>query len=299
MFADIRKMLSSMGLPAGDLRELPSSKESFSDGGQFRIEIPSINSIQLMETAIKTSEKLGVKINRLTETYGIFRHTAPEIKDMVALAQEASCEFIMSVGPRASYDLSATAGSPQGKTVAYRLRGQEQLIRAIADVQRGIDLGVQSFLVYDEGLLMVLGKMRVANLISQNVSFKVSAHCGHGNAASFKLLESLGANSINPVRDLDLSMLAMLRQAVKVPLDCHTDVPQSSGGFVRTYEVPEMVRVAAPVYLKVGTSALRGHGTYPVKEETKNMVRQAAIVLEMVYKYCSWAKQSKEHDSVS
>ena len=88
---------------------------------------------------------------------------------------------------------------------------------------------------------MVLGKMRAQKLIDPEITFKVSAHCGHGNPASFNLLESLGADSINPVRDLDLSMLAAIRQAVDVPLDCHTDAPRSSGGFIRTYEAPEMV----------------------------------------------------------
>ena len=292
MFDEIRGILKVLDLPLGDLRELPSSTQTFNDGGHFRVEIPSMNSISLMETVMNESKRLGIKINRFTETYGIFTHTENEIRQMVAFAAEAGCEFLMSVGPRASYDTSATVGSLQGKTVAYRLRGQEQLIRAIADIYRGLNLGVKSFVIYDEGLLMVLGKMRSQNYIEQNITFKISAHCGHGNPASFRLLETLGANSINPVRDLDLSMLATLRQAVKVPIDCHTDTPVSSGGFIRTYETPEMVRVAAPIYLKTGTFALKGHGTQPTKEEAINMVRQASIVLEMVNKYYPQAKQS-------
>ncbi len=223
MFDEIRKKLEKLNFPSGDLRDLPTSKSVFEDGAHFRIETPSINSIAAMETAINESNRLGVKINRITETYGIFRHTEAEIKEMVALANSADCQLVMSVGPRARYDTSATAASPEGKTISYRLRGQEQVVRAIADIYRGLDLGVRSFLIYDEGLLMALGKMRAANYIDQNVMFKVSAHCGHGNPLSFKLLESLGANSINPVRDLDLAMLAALRQSVDVPLDCHTD----------------------------------------------------------------------------
>ncbi|MEQ9354889.1 MAG: hypothetical protein RLP97_06100 [Coleofasciculus chthonoplastes F2-STO-03] len=43
------------------------------------------------------------------------------------------------------------------------LRGQEQLIRAIEDIKRGIELGVKNFVIYDEGLLWILGKMRVAH----------------------------------------------------------------------------------------------------------------------------------------
>lgn len=292
MFDEIREILNSLGFPTGDLRDLPSSIQTFDDGAHFRIEIPSINSIMLMETVLNESKRLGIKINRLTETYGIFTHTENEIKDMVALAAESRCQFLMSVGPRASYDNSATAGSTQGKTVAYRLRGQEQMIRAIADIYRGLNASVKSFVIYDEGLLMVLNQMRAQKYIDPNVTFKVSAHCGHGNPASFQLLEQLGANSINPVRDLDLSMLAALRQTIKVPIDCHTDTPSSSGGFIRTYEAPEMVRVVAPIYLKTGTFALRAHGTQPTKEEAVNMVRQAAIILEMINKYYPQAKQT-------
>ena len=59
--------------------------------------------------------------------------------------------------------------------------------------------------------------MRKAGELPANMKFKNSAHNGHGNPASFKLLESLGADSINPVRDLSLPMLAALRQAVNVP----------------------------------------------------------------------------------
>lgn len=292
MFKEIREMLTALNFPAGDLRDLPTSTQSFDDGADFRIEIPSINSPTLMEAVINESKRLGVKINRLTETYGMFRHTETEIKDMVALAADAGSQFIMSVGPRASYDTSATAGSLQGKTIAYRLRGQEQVVRALADIYRGLDLGVKSFLVYDEGLLMALGKMREHNYIDPSIIFKISAHCGHGNPLSFKLLETLGADSINPVRDLELPMLAALRQTIKIPLDCHTDAPATSGGFVRTYEAPEMVRVASPVYLKTGTSALRGHGTQATKEEAVNMVRQTAIVLEMMERHYPAAVQS-------
>jgi hypothetical protein len=64
---------------------------------------------------------------------------------------------------------------------------------------------------------------------------------------SFNLMESLGAERINPVRDLQVPMLAALRAVVSVPIDVHTDNPPGSGGFIRVYEAPEIVRVAAPV----------------------------------------------------
>lgn len=292
MFDKIRETLELIGLPKGDLNNIPSSIKRFSDGANFRIEIPTVNSVSAMHTLINESTKLGVKINRITETYGIFRHTESEISEMVSVCADGGCQLLMSVGPRASYDTSATAHSLQGKTVAYRLRGQEQLIRAIADIERAINLGVSSFIIYDEGLLMVLGEMRTLGKLPANTSFKVSAHCGHGNPASFKLLEQLGADSINAVRDLSLPMLASLRQVIDIPIDCHTDNPVASGGFIRTYEAPEIVRVSSPVYLKTGNSVLGAHGSQMSKDDAVKAVRQASIILEMIDRYYPEAIQT-------
>ena len=36
-----RAFLQSLGLPAGDLNELPTSPKRFPDGAQYRVEIPS------------------------------------------------------------------------------------------------------------------------------------------------------------------------------------------------------------------------------------------------------------------
>ena len=82
--------------------------------------------------------------------------------------------------------------------MGYRLRGEEQIVRAIEDVKRAARLGCRGFLVYDEGCLWVLNQMRKAGEIPSDCHFKISAHAGHGNPASAKLLESIGADSINP-----------------------------------------------------------------------------------------------------
>jgi hypothetical protein len=110
-------------------------------------------------------------------------------------------------------------------------------------------------------------------------------------------LESLGADSINPVRDLQIPMIAALRAAVKVPLDIHTDNPPGSGGFIRVYEAPEIVRVAAPVHCKTGNSVVAGHGQLTSASDGKKMADQASIVVEMVGKYYPELKQSPKGSS--
>ena len=108
------------------------------------------------------------------------------------------------------------------------------------------------------------------------------------------MLESLGADSINPVRDLTLPMIAALRQAVNVPLDIHVDNPKSTGGFLRTYEAPEMVRVGAPLHLKTGNSALTTHGIPTTRPEGLRMGEQCVLAVDMVHRYFPDAIQSKK-----
>ncbi len=293
MFDKTREFLVSLGLPAGDAFDLPTSDKRFADGAHFRIEVPTVNTALACKALLEEADKLGVTINRIDETYGAFRHTLEELKEYVAICKHYGVALNLSIGPRAAYDTSATRMSEQGRVIAYRLRGEEQIVRAIEDVKRIAEIGCRGVLVYDEGLLWVLNEMRKAGELPANMKFKNSAHNGQGNPASFKMLERLGADSINPVRDLSLPMLAALRQAVNVPLDLHTDNPPGSGGFIRVYEAPEMVRVAAPVYLKTGNSCVSGHGQLTTAQNGIDMARQASIVVEMVKRYYPEAVQSK------
>jgi hypothetical protein len=292
MFEETREYVKKLGLPAGDLFDMPSSDLRFPDGAAFRIEVPTVNSAEAVAALLETSTKNGITINRVTETYGMFRHTRDEIKEYCRLCNEYGAELLMSTGPRATYDTGATVLSPQGVRISYRLRGMEQVLRAVEDIKRGYDLGVRGFLIYDEGMLWLVGQMRKDGALPKEIIFKTSAHLGQCNPCSFKLLASLGADSINPVRDLQIPMIAALRAAVETPLDVHTDNPPGSGGFIRVYEAPEIVRVAAPVHCKTGNSVVSGHGEMTSAVDGKRMADQAAIVVEMLNKYYPELKQS-------
>jgi hypothetical protein len=297
MFEETRKYLKKIGMPQGDAYDMPSSALRFPDGGAFRIEVPTVNSAEAVAALLETSTKNGITINRVTETYGMFRHTRQEIKEYCRLCHEYGAELLMSTGPRATYDTGATVLSPQGVRISYRLRGMDQMLRAVEDIKRGYDLGIRGFLIYDEGMLWLVGQMRKDGALPKDIIFKTSAHLGQCNPCSLKLLESLGADSINPVRDLQIPMIAALRQAIKTPLDVHTDNPPGSGGFIRVYEAPEIVRVAAPVHCKTGNSVVSGHGEMTSAADGKRMADQAAIVVEMVNKYYPELKQSPKRSS--
>lgn len=280
-----RKFLEEIGLPKGDDYSLSTSEKRFCDGGQYRFEVPGIQGPGAMKSLLETLDEYGVYIHRVTQTKGIMSLTDEEISLMLKYAKKWEVDLVLSVGPRATTDTSASVNTPEGQRMGYRLRGQEQIVRAIEDIKRATRLGARSFLVYDEGLLWCLDKFRNEEQIPVDCKFKVSAHSGFANPCSAKLLEEIGGNSINPVRDIQLQMVASIRQAVEVPIDLHTENPKSSGGFIRHYEVPEMIRVASPLYLKTGGSVATTHSYDTTADEAKKRAKQIVLVKRVIDEY--------------
>lgn len=282
---ETRNFLKKIGLPAGDCYDLPDSHLKFSDGGQYRFEVPGIQGPGSMKSLLTELEQNGVYIHRVTQTKGIMMLSDKDISEMVELAAEAKVDLVLAIGPRATYDTSASVHTPEGQRMGYRLRGQEQIVRAIEDVKRAVKLGCRGFLIYDEGCLWVLNEMRKQGEIPADCQFKISAHCGLGNPCAAKLFESVGANSINPIRDIQLQMLSAIRQSINIPLDVHTENPASSGGFIRHYEVPEMIRVAAPIYLKTGGSVAKTHSWETTDADAKKRAKQILLVKRVIDNY--------------
>ena len=81
---------------------------------------------------------------------------------------------------------------------------------------------------------------------------KVSVTLAAPNPATARLLEDLGATSINLPVDLSLPQIAAIRQAIDAAIDFYVESPDDFGGTVRHYETAALVRVAAPIYLKYG-----------------------------------------------
>lgn len=287
-----RKFLETIGMPRGDAYNLSTSEKRFDDGGQYRFEVPGIQNPHVMEVLMEEIDRYEIHLHRVTQTKGIMTLTDNEIIDMINLAVNNNMELILAIGPRATTDTSASVNTPEGVRMGYRLRGQEQIVRAVEDVKRAAEFGCRTFLVYDEGCLWLLDEMRKAGEIPKDCKFKVSAHMGCANPCSAKLLESIGANSINPVRDIQLQMLSAMRQAINVPIDIHTENPKSTGGFIRHYEVPEMIRVASPVYLKTGGAVATTHSWDSTESDAKKRAKQVALVKRVIDNYYPEAIQS-------
>jgi hypothetical protein len=250
--ARTRQFLERMGLPAGDLHDLPSSTQRFPDGGQWRVAIPSVEGPNALRAVFESADALGVPVHRVSQGSGVMLLTDDELDEMREIAAARGIEVSLFVGPRAGWDTGAMAYSTAGRVVAPKVRGQEQLVQAVEDVRRACEHGIESVLVTDEGLLEVLGEMKRQGELPERLILKGSVMLGASNPVSVRNLERLGLTTFNVPTDLSLAQLAAIRAATTMPLDIYIEVPDDIGGFIRHYEIAEIVRVAAPVYLKFG-----------------------------------------------
>jgi hypothetical protein len=247
-----RQFLQQMGLPPGDLHDLPSSTQRFPDGGQWRVEIPSVEGPNALRAVFESADALGVPVHRVSQGSGVMLLTDDELDEMREIAAARGIEVSLFVGPRAGWDTGAMAYAPAGRIVAPKVRGQDQLMQAVEDVRRSCEHGIKSVLVTDEGLLEVLGEMKRAGELPAGLILKGSVMLGASNPVSVRNLERLGLTTFNVPTDLSLAQLAAIRAATTMPLDIYIEAPDDIGGFIRHYEIAEIVRVAAPVYLKFG-----------------------------------------------
>ncbi|MDQ3236522.1 MAG: U32 family peptidase [Actinomycetota bacterium] len=246
------ELLRSLGLPGRDLAELPDSQKRFPDGARYRVEIPSVEGPRVLEAVLDEAEKRGVQLHRISQGSGIMLQTDAEILEMCTMAREEGLELSLFVGPRASWETGATVISGAGKTLGAQHRGQDQLAYALEDVLRGVSLGLRGVLVADAGLLRVLRDLKKNGDLPPDLVVKVSVQLAVANAAAIQVMEDLGADTYNVPTDLSLAQLAAIRAVADVPLDVYVEAPDDFGGFVRHYETPELVRVAAPVFVKFG-----------------------------------------------
>jgi hypothetical protein len=249
---ETRAFLESIGLPPGDLHDLPDSQLRFADGAQYRIEIPSVEGPACLEAVLEESARLDVAVHRVSQGSGVFLQTDDELDSMARMAADARVEISLFARPNAAWDTSAMARSPAGGALAPASRGQEQVVQGIEDVKRAAAHGIRSVLIADLGLLSVFGAMRAAGELPDDMQAKISVMLPAANPAAARVLVELGASTLNLPTDLTLAQIAAIRAAVDVPLDLYVEAPDNIGGFVRLHEIPELIRVAAPVYVKFG-----------------------------------------------
>ena len=294
-----RELLQSLGYPGAELHDLPTSKKRFPDGAQYRIELPSVEGVEALKETLRAIDEYGITVHRVSQGSGIMLLTDEEIEEMCHLTAERGMELSLFVGPRGTWDISAGPLTAAGKSQALRHEGVEQLVYAMEDLKRGAKIGLRGALVADEGLLYMTKKMKEAGELPEDFVVKVSVQMGACNPVSVKIMEDLGADTYNVPSSLTLAKLASIRQAIDIPIDIYIEVPDNFGGFLRYYEIPKIVRILAPVYIKFG---LRNHpDVYPSGkqwESTNNSlvrerVRRAAIGIDIIKRYCPEVKTSE------
>jgi hypothetical protein len=248
----VRDFLISSGLPARDLGELPDSPKRFPDGAAYRVEIPSTEGPRCFEAILAEADRLGVRVHRVSQGTGVALLTDDELAEFASLGAEQRVEVSLFARPNAGWGASASARAPAGGSLVPAAWGVEQVVAQLEEIRRAADFGIRSVLIADIGVLRLFGAMRAAGELPADMQAKISVMLPAANPASARVLEELGASTINVPVDLSLAQLAAIRAAVDVPLDVYVESPDNLGGIVRIHEIAEIVRVCAPVHVKFG-----------------------------------------------
>jgi Peptidase family U32 len=262
------------------------SDARFADGLRYRIEIPSVEGPGAFRAVLEEAGARDVQVRRVSQGSGVMMLTDAEISEMSALGAEHGVEVSLFLGPRGAWDTGGQAFATAA--AAGAARGAEGTEWCLAEVQRGLRLGIRSFLVADVGVLALLGRMKRGGELPESLVLKTSVLLPCANPETARLLEELGATTINVSTDLSSSELGELRSACTAPLDVYVEVPDDQGGFVRFYEVPEVIRAAAPVYVKLGLR--NAPNIYPsglhledvAVKLARERVRRAQLVLRLL-----------------
>jgi hypothetical protein len=289
----IRDFMEKEGIPGRDRYDLPTSEKRFPDGANYRVEIAGVERASTMEAMIDEARRRKIVIHRVVATVGGSTYCDfEELKSMARMAYDEQIEVVMTVGHRKAWDAgSKEISTGEGAMQGFRLRGSDHISYHIADMMRNIDAGIRGFLVYDEGVLHLVNRMRGEGLIPEETLFKFSVFGGYCSAAGAKIIESMGANSINPSSDVTLPILGGIRAAVNIPLDVYVIIVDAFGGMFRAYEAPEIARIASPCYFKFepGTSEADIYKPWVTEGWHQGLIREkvkiASIVQELMERH--------------
>ena len=272
---------------------------SFPDGAAFRIEIPSVEGPKVLEAVLRAAEAEGITVNRVSQGSGAVLMRAVELRDMAQAGLEAGVEVCLFVGPRERYGVGAHARSQDGRAHGDQVRGLRQISYALEDVLRATEEGIRSFLVADLGLLRAVTQAQAQGALPAGLVWKVSAAMSPSNPVTVKLLEDLGASTVNIPADATLAELAEMRAAVSIPLDLYVEAPDPLGGMVRGQELGDLIKAGAPLYAKFGLR--NAQAVYPSGHHLEAVacanaiekVHRAAVALEWLERLSPGLVQSK------
>jgi hypothetical protein len=281
-----RQWLRDNGLPYSDEITLEASGREFADGGHYGVEIPVVNNFRVLEATLGLLRSEGLPVTRFNETLGAFLLSDAEVKDMLDLCRESRVGMVFALGPRPEYDRKAAFyrggfGASQGR----RINNNDAIAQSAEEAIRLTEMGCRGLISYDLGVIRMLSDMRTAGVLPADLMIKSSSHCIVSNPLTARVYYENGTNSVTTMHDLGLSVLQDIRKlSLELTIDLPTDVYGSKGGFIRFYEVPELVQICSPMMLKIGASA-QSHPHDPVNESTiRQRVQRVALCMEYLNK---------------
>ena len=293
------KLLRELGVVTDEAAvRPPSSDRTFDDGGHARVEIPSVEGPAALRAVLDEAEGRGVPVHRVSQGSGIALLTDAEIREMVTMGADSATEVCLFVGPRAPWEGTAASLVPDGAMVGWRHTGLDQVRYAYDDVTRAVELGIRSVLLADEGLIWLVDQAKRRGDLPASLVVKASAVMGIVNALGARVLQDLGASTLNISSDTTIPRLYEMRSVLRAPLDLYVESPDSLGGFLRYAEIPELVRVGAPIYLKFGLRnapamyPTGGHVAAIAESTGRERVRRAAIGVERLARTAPTARLS-------
>jgi hypothetical protein len=280
------RVLAGRGVTAE--QAAPASRARFGDRAHFRIEIPSCEGPEVLRAIVAEAAARGVTVNRVSQGSGAMLHSEAELAELARIAADNGIEVSLFVGPREEWDIGRAAASADGGVFAGQLRGTRQLRYAVEDILRATEQGIRGFLIADHGLLQLVNEMQQSGQLPASIVWKVSAVMAPSNPLAFRLLERLGASTINVPSDLTLGQVAEMRSVSTVPIDLYVETPDAMGGVVRGHEAADLINVAAPMYVKFGLRNSRMlypsglHLTADAAAIAREKVRRAQIAMEWI-----------------
>jgi hypothetical protein len=282
--------LTALGLGGAAPDPADASPHTFPDGGRWRVEIPSVEGPEALAAVLKESTRLDVPVHRISQGSGVWMLSDDEITEMVEATAERGIELCLFTGPRGTWDIGGSTRT-DSRGGGLRARGHDAVAGCVEDALRATELGVRCLLVADEGVLWTLHRARTRGLLPADTTLKVSALIGPVNPAAYAVYERLGADSLNVPSDLTPAHLTEIRRASRAPMDMYVEAPDDLGGYVRMYDIAELIRRGAPLYLKFGLA--KAPSVYPsglhlretVLSTARERVRRGRLALDLLARH--------------
>ena len=213
----------------------PPSAARFPDGASFRVEIPSVEGARVLAEVVRSAEEHEIVVNRVSQGSGAMLLGESELREMAAIGAEAGLEVSLFTGPREGWDVGAHARSADGAAHAGQVRGVRGLAYAVEDIARACEAGIRSFLIADAGPARRARDMQRAGELPRDCVWKISVMMAPSNPAGLRVLERLGATTVNIASDTTVLQLAEMRAASQLRSTSTSSRPtRSAASFAAT-----------------------------------------------------------------